>query len=262
MLCLHGFPEFWYTWRYQLRYFNKSYRVIAVDMRGYGDSSKPKGYQNYKLDIVVDDIIATIGALGHKSAIIMAHDWGGVVAWRLAVRRPDLVGKLIQINSPHSKVYNELLKNPVQRKRSWYLFMFQCPFLPEIYIKAGDYKWPKNVFRSSETGIKNKENFTEEDMKAWMYTYSRPGSLTPPINYYRAAMRQFRPTPFPNELIQPKTLLIWSEEDAFLVNEAADLTVPLCQEIVLKKLKNASHWAHQDCPELVNQYIEEFLKQS
>lgn len=137
--------------------------------------------------------------------------------------------------------------------------MFLCPGLPEFFMRANDFENLEAIFRSKETGFCNSEAFTDEDLEAWKYTYGKPGALSPPMNYNRATMLQFRPAEFPKPILQPKTLYIWGQRDGFLMNEGGDLSIALCKNARLVKIPNASHWVQQDAHEDVNKHIEEFL---
>jgi len=261
MLFLHGFPEFWYSWRYQLNYFDKNYHVVALDMRGYGDSDKPNGIKNYSMQNLIKDVRETIEKLGQSSTILVAHDWGAVVAWYFAMYHPDMVERLVICNVPHPKAFEKVLRSKAsQFLKSWYIFLFQCPILPEEWIKTQDYKALEIFFRGRKMGIVNRENFTDEDTEAWKFTFSTNG-LTAPINYYRALMqlpKRLRPT---KEPVKSKTLILWGENDGALDIEGANLSPSYCENAQLKKIPNCSHWVQQDCPELVNKYIEEFLNE-
>ncbi|KAI6219916.1 AB hydrolase-1 domain-containing protein [Aphelenchoides besseyi] len=260
MLFVHGFPEFWYCWRYQLRHFGqKDYHVVAVDLRGYGESTKLKGYKNYDLSQVAGDLIELIEQLGHSKVILCGHDWGGATSYRLAMMRPDLIERMIVLNIYHPAVFAELLKTPEQRKKSWYFFMFQIPFVPNLYLSVQDYAYLDRVYRSEEAGIRRKENFTDEDLEAFKFTISRPGAIDAAISYNRAAIRQFRPSPLPKDPIEPKTLMIFGEEDAALSVSGAKASLEFCRDAELRTIPGASHWVQQDRPDLVNLYIEEFL---
>ena len=137
IILLHGFPEFWYSWRNQLEDLSANYKVVAPDLRGYGESDKPKGVKNYHIDLIASDITGLINKLGHEKAIIVGHDWGGAVAWKLATSYKDYVEKLIILNCPPVEIlFKSLFTNFRQFRRSWYIYFFQIPSLPEKRIHA------------------------------------------------------------------------------------------------------------------------------
>lgn len=259
MLFLHGFPEFWYSWRYQLRHFRDKFRTVAVDLRGYNDSDKPTGVSNYDLDLIVSDIAELIETMGEK-AIVVGHDWGGVVAWALAIEHPDLIQRLIIMNAPHPKAATKVMRTrSAQLLKSWYIFFFQCPWLPELWVWARDFANLERCFRCPKMGLVHPENFTDEDLEAWKHVFSKPNACSPPINYYRASMRAVNRRHFPFEPVRPKTLIIWGERDAALEPEIADLSLAMCREAKLEKIADASHWVQQDVPERVNQLMADWL---
>ncbi|MDJ0789755.1 MAG: alpha/beta fold hydrolase, partial [Myxococcota bacterium] len=132
MLMLHGFPEFWYSWRHQIPEFARDYKVVALDLRGYNESDKPKEPEAYKMEELLKDVEGVIRGLGYESCILVGHDWGGAIAWSFAYAYPDLVDKLIVMNLPHPAKFMEGLKTPQQLVKSWYIFLFQLPWLPEL----------------------------------------------------------------------------------------------------------------------------------
>ncbi|CAJ0943083.1 unnamed protein product, partial [Mesorhabditis belari] len=262
MLLLHGFPEFWYSWRFQLKHFAKDYRVVAVDQRGYGESDAPVSKDAYSADEIAADAKEFIEALGYKNAIVIAHDWGGAIAWRLAAYYPQAVSRLIVLNCPHPLAMGQLFgKTWKQFLRSWYMLMFQSCSLPEFTIAANDFGFLDQIFQGNHYGLKvNPKNFDEIDMEAWKYTFSQQGALTGPINWYRCAMKG-KSRLSKNDLIKPPTMIVWGTEDAFLVREGADLSLQFCERARLEFVEGASHWVQQDCPETVNNHIEDFLRE-
>lgn len=259
MLLIHGFPEFWYAWRYQLRYFERTHHVVAIDMRGYNDSEKPEGLANYATSKLVADVVQIIQHFGGK-AIVVCHDWGGIVSWLLAGYHPEVVDRLIVMNVPHPRAATfYILKSPRQWLRSWYLFWFVCPFLPEAVIRAKDYDFIVDMFRNKRAGILHPENFSDEDVEAWKHALSKPGAIHCPLNFYRALFFAEGALPYPSGKIRPKTLIIWGENDVALAPQLADESAKMCEDASVKKIPKASHWVQQDCPDLVNQYMEEFL---
>uniref|UniRef100_A0AC35G8F8 AB hydrolase-1 domain-containing protein n=1 Tax=Panagrolaimus sp. PS1159 TaxID=55785 RepID=A0AC35G8F8_9BILA len=260
MLCVHGFPEFWYSYRFQLDYFKDKYHIVAIDMRGYGESDKPVGVANYGIDLLVKDLDEIITGLGKEKAFVVAHDWGAVVAWFLAILKPQKVEKLVILNVPHPRAFQKYLMTTLsQFRRSWYMFFFVCPYLPEISLRSFDMRALVSMFRGSKTGLVHKENFTDEDVEAWKYIFSMPHGMSGPINYYRAMMRRFGSPPKDAKTVTPPTLIIWGEKDAALDVRAAENSLTYCTQAQLKRIPDASHWVQQDKPQLVNEYIDKFL---
>ncbi|KAF8375103.1 ceeh-2, partial [Pristionchus pacificus] len=261
MVMIHGYPEFWYSWRFQIDHFKDRYRVVAIDQRGYGDSSKPPNITDYSIPALTKDIDDLIHDLGYNSAVVMAHDWGGAVAWRHALSYPQSVDQLIICNCPHPAAFGQMLRsNEEQRSHSWYMIFFQTPRVPEAAVAADDFLMLEKMFWS-KYGLKNKENFTEEDMEAWKYTFSQPDALKSAINYYRCQYQH------PEKGLKfgkciPKTLIVWGDGDKFLVKENAELSVQWCEDATLRFIPGASHWVQQDDPAIVNQHIDEFLQTS
>ncbi|PAV85630.1 hypothetical protein WR25_08244 [Diploscapter pachys] len=260
MLFIHGFPEFWYSWRFQLKHFADKYRCIAIDQRGYNLSDKPKDMMDYRTDFMVNDVKDVIERLGYKKAILVSHDWGGIVAWRVAFIYPELVDKMIVLNCPHPAGFREIMVNfSKQRLNSWYIYMFRTPYIPEAAMRAQDYKMLESSFRGKKGGLKNPKNFTDEDLQAWKHVFSQEGALTPPINYYRCLWHS--PLPKRSETyINAKTLIIWGTEDPFLIPECAEYSAKYCHDVQVVKIEGASHWVMQDEPEKVNKAMRDFLE--
>ncbi|XP_025105523.1 epoxide hydrolase 4-like [Pomacea canaliculata] len=212
MLLVHGFPEFWYSWRYQLKEFKDRYRVVAVDLRGYNETDKPAGKSNYKTAKLVADIKQLITALGYSDCVLVGHDWGGVVCWMFAETFPDLVNHLIILNCPNFKVFQKHLRSSLkQAKMSWYIYFFQLPFLPELMFRLQDYAILDQLFRGKHSGVRS-DRMSDEDIEAYKYTFSRSG-LTGPINFYRAGFGGERRPPDQSgsrsKGISVPTLLLW-----------------------------------------------------
>ncbi|KAM9311285.1 epoxide hydrolase 3-like [Gastrophryne carolinensis] len=261
MLLLHGFPENWYSWRYQLDEFSHGYRVVAVDLRGFGGSAAPPDLLDYKMETLLQDVKDLITALGYTSCVLVGHDWGGTLAWTFAVRHRHMVSRLIVMNAPHPSAFHDyVLSHPSQLFSSRYVFLFQLPFLPEILLSLADFEQIRKPLVDATTGIQNKQRrLTKEEMEAYLYYPSQKGGLTPPLNYYRNLFGFF---PVKAQDVLVPTLLLWGELDMFL--EAA--MVPEMQQYVhapfqAEIIPNASHWLQQDQPEEVNRVIRDFLSQ-
>ena len=254
VVLLHGFPEFWYGWREQIApLVTAGFRVVAPDLRGYNLSSKPDGYTAYTADKLAGDIRGLIHELGAESAMVIGHDWGGSVAWTLAMNHPEVVDRLVILNAAHPRRLNEGLRTPRQLLRSWYFFAFQPAKLPERRARRRHWRFFKRFLRDA------RPPYTAEELERYVEAWSQPGAATAMIDYYRAAVRlsskqgELRP-------ISAPTLVIWGEGDRYLGPELAEPhheDVPNLDRV--ERLPNASHWVHHDEAERVNELLVEFL---
>lgn len=259
IILLHGWPEFWYTWRYQIPVLAEKYTVVAPDLRGFNLSDKPKGLENYKADVVAKDIAELIQKLGFKKAYIVGHDWGGAIAWTFASMFPELTDKLVVCNCPHPKIMlKTLASSPMQLMKSWYMFMHQIPFLPEIMYGSALPLLYKTVVRG---WMYNKQNFTDEDLDAFVAAYKQKGALTGSINYYRAMMQTKPNLKVFDKKIQSPILLIWGEGDKALGKEMTYGTEEyIAGSYEVKYIPRCSHWTQNDCPNEVNHFLLEFFE--
>lgn len=255
MLMLHGFPEFWYSWRYQISEFAQNYKVVALDMRGFNKSDKPKEQSDYRVDILVKDIEGVIKGLGYEKCTIIAHDWGGLIAWMFAYAHPEMVEKLIALNTPHPAKFVEGLKTPQQLLRSSYVFLFQLPFIPELLIQAADYQFIEQAFKGMAV---DKSAFSKSDIDTYKNATAKRGALTAMLNYYR---NLFKGKIFNQNwgILKIPTLMIWGENDTALGKELTYGTELYVEDLKIKYIPNCSHWVQQEKPELVNQYMHQFL---
>ena len=258
VVLLHGFPEFWYSWRFQIPALAAAgFRVVAPDMRGYNLSDKPKGVEGYALETLARDVERLIWALGEERAVVVGHDWGGIVAWAVAMLHPERVERLAILNVPHPERFSRGLRTPRQLLRSSYAFFFQIPWLPERLIRAGHFAILRYVFRNDPV---RPGTFGEEDIDRYVEAFSRPGALTAAINYYRALAR--RPPAVARKLrrrIEAPVMVIWGQRDLFLVPELARPDPTLVPDARVERLPDASHWVQQDRPERVNALLLDFL---
>ena len=257
MLMLHGFPEFWYSWRHQIEEFSSDYHVVAIDMRGYNDSDKPESQSAYQMSEFVEDVRGVITGLGYEDCILVAHDWGGAIAWNFAYAYPKMVEKLIVMNIPHPAKFAEGLKTPQQLQKSWYVFAFQLPWLPEFLFQLNDYQAIKTAF----TGMAiDKTAFSSADLQAYRDAAAKPGALTAMINYYRGIFGSLFDRPQEWGILDIPTLTIWGEEDTALGKELTYGTEAYVRDWQIKYIPNCSHWVQQEQPALVNKYMQEFLQ--
>jgi pimeloyl-ACP methyl ester carboxylesterase len=257
MLMLHGFPEFWYSWRHQIPAFAQDYKVVALDQRGYNDSDKLTDLSAYRMDELVADVRGVIQGLGYDRCILVGHDWGGAVAWNFAYAHPEMLEKLIVLNLPHPAKFAAGLRTPQQLLKSSYIFFFQIPFLPELVIQSFDFRLLEEAFIGMAV---DKTAFTPTDLNAYKQAAAKPGALTAMLNYYRANI--FQPELASREwgVLQVPTLLIWGENDTALGKELTYGTEAYVQDLTVRYIPNCSHWVQQEQPQLVNQYMQEFLQ--
>ncbi|PSB31465.1 alpha/beta fold hydrolase [Chlorogloea sp. CCALA 695] len=256
MLMLHGFPEFWYSWRHQIPAFATDYQVVALDLRGYNDSDKPKAQSAYVMDEFIKDIEGVITGLGYDKCVLVGHDWGGAIAWHFAYSRPQMVEKLIVLNMPHPARMAEGLRTPQQLLRSWYMFFFQLPEIPEALIQASDYQLIETAFTAE---LVNKNALTKTDIEAYKDAVSKRGALTAMLNYYRNIPRQ-RMLSTDWSILEVPTLMIWGESDVALGKELTYSTQAYVRNLQIKYIANVGHLVQQEQPQLVNQYMQEFLE--
>jgi hypothetical protein len=258
MLMLHGFPEFWYSWRHQIREFAKDYKVVALDLRGYNDSDKPSALSAYRMSELMLDVAGVIKGLGYESCTLVGHDWGGAIAWSFAYSYPELLERLIVLNIPHPAKFVEGLRTPQQLLKSWYIFFFQIPWLPELLIQSGDYQLISDAFTKMAV---NPSVFTAKDLEAYKDAAAKRGALTGMLNYYRNIFQSLGQGQ--NwEILKIRTLMIWGEQDTALGKELTYCTQEYVQDLTIRYIPNSSHWVQQEQPDLVNQYIGEFLATS
>ena len=257
IVLLHGFPEFWYGWRQQISQLAAAgFRVVAPDMRGYNLSSKPAGVAAYDTNPLVADIRGLIHERGAESALLVGHDWGGTVAWDLAMSHPEVVDRLAILNAAHPRKLLQGLRTPRQLRKSWYFFFFQPPDLPERFVRARHWHFFRRFLRDARPG-----SFTPDDIDRYVEAWSQPGAATGMLNYYRASVRQ-SPKRSAAQLrpIQAPTLVIWGQRDRYLGAELAEpdrADVPNLDRV--ERLPRASHWVHHDEPDRVTQLLTGFF---
>lgn len=256
-LCLHGFPEAWFSWRHQMPLLARlGYEVWAPDMRGYGDTERPRRTRDYAIDRLVDDVAGLIDASGKKKVTLVAHDWGGHVAWELAAMGVRPLERLVNMNIPHPVVMNRAIRRPgPQLRRSWYIFMFQLPFVAERWLGKDDHAAVANAFRGMAV---DKSRFPDELLDLYRASAAKPGALTAMVSYYRAALRYPSQRPRARVLDTP-TLLVWGEDDTALGKELAEGTRAMVRDLTLEYVPRCSHWVQQEQPEKVNAILERWL---
>jgi len=258
-LCLHGFPECSYSWRYQLPLLARlGYRAWAPDLRGYGESSRPTALADYAIEKLMEDVAGLIDASHARSAILLAHDWGAVIAWYFAMRKLRPLDRLVIMNVPHPAVAMRRMFSR-QLLRSWYVFLFQIPWLPERLLRSRNYAAVANAFRGMAV---DRRRFPDEVIEVYRKNAAHPGALTAMVNYYRAlvrggGLRRQRALGFP--VIDTPTLMIWGEQDRALGKETTFGTAEFVRDFTIRYLPGVSHWVQQEAPEAVNAMLEAWL---
>ena len=267
IILLHGFPEFWYSWRYQIPVLARNFKVVVPDLRGYNQSDKPA--TGYDLSTLAADINSLIENLGYKHAHIVGHDFGGAIAWQFAQKFPHMLNRLVILSAPHpSRFAANLIQDLNQLRRSWYIFAFQIPGLPEWIIQQNLKNFVQTVFRGSAV---RKGFFTRETSAMYEAALRQPGAITSALNYYR---QLFSPLVWMSDiwstmssgspqLITAPTLVLWGEEDGVLSGRIAeDLRHAVSASFELKFLPNCGHWIQQESPQTVNRELLAFFGMS
>lgn len=260
ILFLHGFPEFWYAWKEQLNEFGHDHFAVALDMRGYNLSDKPQGVEQYRMQLLLEDIRQLIAHLGAERCILVGHDWGGAVAWAFGIFLPQLLEKLIIINSPHPVVFQrELRENLAQQQASQYMLTFRSP---DAEQRIGSNSPDGLVEGSSLASI-----LSPQDLVLYQQAWAQPGSLTAGLNYYRAS-RLGPETAQPGQTLPPinqlpvitvPTLVIWGEQDKALLTGNLQGLDQYVSNLTIKRIPDGSHWVIHEQPALVNAYIRDFI---
>jgi len=259
-ICLHGFPEHSFSWRYQLPFLAElGFEAWAPNLRGYGGTDKPVGAENYAMQHLLADVAALIDAADKKEVVLIAHDWGAVIAWQFAMQNIREISHLIICNVPHPGPMDKAFRQGFsQLRKSWYIFFFQIPWLPEFLLGRQDSKGVGDAIHDSSC---DPAMFPEEVLSVYRKNANQPGALTAMINYYRAVLRHregFADDPYP--VIEAPTLMIWGEEDVALTKESTYGTEEFVRDISIRYLPRVSHWVQQEAPEATNQMIGAFLK--
>jgi epoxide hydrolase 4 len=259
VLCLHGFPESSFSWRYQLPLLARlGYRAWAPDLRGYGKTSRPAGVAAYALENLEEDVAALIEASGAQDVVLMGHDWGALIAWHYAMFGRVPISKLIIMNVPHPELAQKGLRTMRQLAKSWYIFFFQLPWIPEWALARNGCEAIGRAFRGMAV---DKSRFPDEVLRVYCEAAAQPGALTAMLNYYRALIRGLkRSRRRGTRRIEVPTLMIWGEVDTALGKELTFGTDKYVTDLTLHYLPNVSHWVQQEAPEAVNRMIEAWLQ--
>lgn len=266
LLFVHGWPEFWMAWEAQLPAFARTHRVAAPDLRGFNRSDKPPAVRDYHPKLIVDDLRQLIHHLGHRRATVVAHDWGGAAAWNLAAQHPELVERLVILNSPHPLTFaRELAHNAAQQAASQYMLLLRSEKAERVLSENGSAR----LWRQLDDWKRSARPPNAEILQAYAEAWAQPGALTAGLNYYRcsplypptpedpgAAALKLDPAQF---TVRVPTLVIWGEADTALLPgllEGLDQYVP---DLRIERIPGGSHWIGHTHPEPVNALIRDFI---
>ena len=269
MVFLHGFPEFWYQWRHQLQEFSKSHFVVAPDLRGFNLSSKPKELENYNAEKIINDLKSLCDHLGYKKMILVAHDWGGILAWVFAYYYPQYLDKLIILNAPHPAIFErELHTNPLQQKASEYILLLRNKDA-ENKLKENEFEWLQDIVLTR--GLK-KEKLTKKDKEAYLSAWSKEDALLGMLSYYKNSTLimendlplwgtfKLLPGIDANKItVDVPTLVIWGELDFALRIENLNGLEEFVPNLKIERLPRATHWLLQEQEEKINKIINEYI---
>ncbi len=256
VVLLHGYPEFWWGWKEQLARLAKAgMHVVVPDQRGYNSSDKPRDIAAYRPNELVADVVGLIDHYGGK-ADLAGHDWGGFVAWRVAISRPDSVRRLVVFNMAHPLAFDDLKKlDNKPESISWYRTFFQIPVVPEVTGRIGNwYMLVKSLQDSSRPGT-----FTDDELAHYRYAWDRDGAMRTMINWYRAGYR------YPDKLegdatVSQPTLIVWGTKDPFVPAALAELSAKHCTQAQVVKIDNAGHWLLHEEPETTSRQLIDFFR--
>lgn len=252
VILLHGFPECWSTWRHQIPALSEAgYRVFVPNMRGYGQSSKPSDVSDYHVDELIKDIDAIRRYAGVERVHLVGHDWGAMVAWWYALNKPEQLASLSILNVPHPTVFlGTLRKSPMQMLKSWYVFYFQIPYLPELTLPINNFFFFRDILKRTS----NKGSYDEEDFRELQKHWRTPGAMRAMINYYRAALRS-QPKSSNGDQIKTPTQILWGEHDLALTLEMARASEAYLENGTLTTYPDATHWLAHDKPEEISERL-------
>jgi pimeloyl-ACP methyl ester carboxylesterase len=247
IVLLHGFPDFWYSWRYQIPALaDAGFHVLAPNLRGYATSSKPPRVRDYTIDVLARDMVELIDRKCDGRAHVVGHDWGGGIAWFLAMEHPEHIDRLAILNAPHPLAFRREFLRTSQWLRSWYMLFFQLPWIPEMLLRFNDHALLRRALRTGPAHNKR-------DTQRYLAELTRPQALESMINYYRALVRTDAIQLL--RRIDHPTILLWGDRDPYLVRALSSGLHGAVSRLKVMRFLNAGHWVHHEEVALVNQQL-------
>ena len=256
VLLLHGFPEFWWGWKEQMARLAKAgFRVIVPDQRGYNASDKPRAVADYRMSVVAADVTALLDALAIPTVALAGHDWGGAIAWRVALEHPDRVRKLVIFNAPHPLAWQELRERPSGAPTiDWFRWFFQVPVLPDVVPRIADW----SLVAGNLTGTSRPGTFDGAELLYYKSAWSRDEAWISMIGWYRAAFRHPEPVAGDGRVTVP-TRIVWGMEDRFFDPAMAAMSARHCATVQTTPIERAGHWLLHEEPDLTSRAMIEFF---
>jgi pimeloyl-ACP methyl ester carboxylesterase len=257
-LLLHGFPQHAVMWRHLVApLVGKGYRVWAVNQRGYGGTSRPAGKDSYSLEALTGDVAALIDASGARSVTLIGHDWGGLIAWVVAIRKLRPLERLVFINIPHPLCFARAWRRSLwQKLRSAYIGFFQIPRLPDFLLSAGGGALTGAMLRLSAG---RGDAISEDAMAVYRDNAASPGGATAMLNWYRRAIHDLRAARDLGAPVEIPTLIVWGAADIALGEACLEGTERRVADLKVEKLSGVSHFSPEDAPDKVTELIKNFL---
>ena len=250
-LFLHGFPEARASWRAQLPHMAaQGWRAVAPDLRGYGETTRPAGQQAYLIDHLCADVAALFDALGARRRLLIGHDWGGVIAWQVAIGGAVPLDGLVILNAPHPAVFREVLNRGWrQRLRSWYVLAFQLPWLPELMLTRG------HGAGLARAMLSHSPDLPADLLELYRRNVRQPGAATAMVDYYRANALALAARPTAPQAVAVPTLMIWGEQDQALDIALTQGNEAYVADLTLRRLPGVSHFVQHEASDQVTALI-------
>lgn len=255
VLFLHGFPTRWSTWRQPMRALaDAGFFAVAPDLRGYGESDKPAHVSAYSLARLIEDVAAIVHGFGRKQVCLVGHDIGGGLAWGTAMVRPDLVSRLAILNSVHPIGFEREIRKWSQLKKSWYVFFFLVPGIPEWFLSRRDYRFLRRSLAD--------DGLSPETIDDLLEGVRPPRALHAAIDYYRASFSDGVRRRLPRAKVDLPTLVVWGDKEQHLNAALAQPPADWVPDVRVVHIPEASHWVHHDAPDQVAALLVEHFAQS
>lgn len=259
ILLLHGFPDCWFGWRYQITVLSQYFHVIVLDLKGFNDSDKPLWRFHYVPKTICEELRKFLIAISAKSVTIVGHDLGAIIGWMFAHTNPEMVDKFVSVSTPHPNLLWDNLPRSSPFNRNW-LELIQLPILPEMEMQHNAERTLKKCYphiqkdRAFISGTNG--SVVNNLMEGYKYTFSRTEDWRGPLNYYRNFMF-FRIKD--GETLQCPCLIITGNKDRTYKLESVVKSSDYCDNFVIKIIEHSDHAPHQEMSTEFNSILLTFL---